>query len=154
MSTEPLHPHGTPRAWLEVRGLQRQADIGCSVAEHGVLQPVLLDLRAGLMPSVLLRGDATTPALDYLVLVQAVDAALASRDHVALQETLCVAIAARVLADPRIDVIELRLAKTAAYPGCEGLGIHTTIDRATLRQVAHHYLEDPAVRAWSDAPGP
>lgn len=135
------------KARFEVDTLLRQAEIGCADDEHGVQQAVTITLRATLDGSTLFAGDTRTPPFDYCALVAAVDAALASRPRFILQETLVVAIAARVLADPQVEQIEIALDKTERYPGCRSIGVRATFDRAALRALAARYPEDPILAA-------
>ena len=135
------------KAQFEVDTLARQVEIGCADDEHGVQQAVTITLRATLDGSTLFAGDTRTPPFDYCALIDAVDAALASRPRFILQETLVVAIAARVLADPLVQAIEIALDKTERYPGCRSIGVRAAFDRAALRALAARYPEDPALAA-------
>lgn len=139
---------------FEVHRLRREVDIGCADDEHGVRQPVLISLRATLQARHLFAGEVYQPPYDYVAMVQAVDAAIASRPRFILQETLFVAIAARVLADPLIESLTLTLAKTARYEGCEGIGVQARVDRAQLAALAPHYPEDAALQALAAAAAP
>ncbi|MGI4731602.1 MAG: dihydroneopterin aldolase [Janthinobacterium lividum] len=68
------------------------------------------------------RDDAIEEVLDY-DFVRAGILAMAAERRFALQETLCEAIAALCLADPRVVRVRVRTAKTDIYPdaaiGCE-----------------------------------
>jgi dihydroneopterin aldolase len=83
--------------------------------------------------------------------VQAVDDAIASRPHFILQETLFVAIAARILADPVVQDVELEVTKTERYAGCDGIGLRARVTRADIAALAGRYPEDPAVAACAPA---
>jgi len=135
------------KAQFEVDTLARQVEIGCADDEHGVQQAVTITLRATLDGSTLFAGDTRTPPFDYCALIDAVDAALASRPRFILQETLVVAVAARVLADPRVERIEIALAKTGRYPGCRSIGVRAAFERADLAALAARYPEDPVLNA-------
>lgn len=129
----------------EIHELRRELEIGCADDEHGVKQPLLLTLRATLAPEQLFAGDSFTPPYDYCELIQAADDAIASRPRFILQETLVVAIAARALANPLVESIEIEIAKTARYESCRAIGVRATLTRTDLRQLAPRYAEDPAV---------
>lgn len=135
-------------AEFEVHRLQRSIEIGCADDEHGITQPVEITLRATLGAAAMFAGDTKTPPYDYESLTHAVDAALASRPRFILQETLFIAIAARVLADPLVERLHLAIAKTARYAGCDWIGIAASVDRQALREVAARYPEDRALDPW------
>ncbi len=134
-------------AVFEVNGVERRLEIGCADDEHGVTQPVLITLRATLDAADLFAGDTRQPPYDYVALLNSVDAAIASRPRFILQETLFVAIAARVLADPLVKRLHLQIAKTARYAGCRWIGISASVGRAELAAWAARYPEDPALAA-------
>ena len=121
---------------FEISDLKRDLEIGCADDEHGVQQPMLITLRAFLGPEDIFAGDTLTPPYDYCELIQAVDDAIASRPRFILQETLFVAVAARVLANPRVQALEMHMAKTARYEGCRCIGLRATLDRAALMRLA------------------
>jgi dihydroneopterin aldolase len=135
------------KATFEVHALDRTIEIGCAPDEHGVTQPVQVTLRATLDAQHMFAGDTLTPPYDYVDLVQAVDDAIASRPRFILQETLFVAIAARVLASPVVERLELQIAKTARYDGCRWIGLAASLDRSQLRALAPNYPEDPVLAA-------
>lgn len=135
------------KAQFEVDTLLRQVEIGCADDEHGVQQAVTITLRATLDGSAMFAGDTRTPPFDYCALIGAVDAALASRPRFVLQETLVVAIAARVLADPLVERIEIVLDKTERYQGCRSIGVRAAFERADLTALAARYPEDPVLNA-------
>ena len=132
---------------FEITRLQRQMEIGCADDEHGVKQGVEISIRVTLDARDMFAGDTFTPPYDYVRSVQAVDDALASRAHFILQETLFVAIAARILADPVVQELELQVTKTERYAGCDGIGLSARVTRADIAALADRYPEDPAVAA-------
>lgn len=132
---------------FEILRLQRQMQIGCADDEQGVRQAVELTIRVTLDERHLFAGDTFTPPYDYCRSVQAVDDALASRPHFILQETLFVAIAARILADPVVQDVELQVTKTERYAGCDGIGLSARVTRADIAALVDRYPEDPAVAA-------
>lgn len=137
------------KARFEIDRLERSIEIGCAPDEHGVRQPVVLTLRATLDGRTMFAGDLQEPPFDYCSITQAVDDAIASRPRFILQETLVVAVAARVLADPLVERIEIEIAKTARYDGCRAIGVLAGFDRADLAELAAAYPEDPAVAAYA-----
>lgn len=139
----------TTPSYFEITDLRRELEIGCADDEHGVTQPMLLTLRGHLAHEHLFTGDTLTPPYDYCALIDAVDAAIASRPRFILQETLFVAIAARVLAHPLVLSLDMHMAKTARYEGCRSIGLQATLDRDALRRLAPLYPEDAAVAAFA-----
>jgi dihydroneopterin aldolase len=139
---------------FEITRLQRQMEIGCADDEHGVKQGVEITIRVTLDERDMFAGDTFTPPYDYCRSVQAVDDALASRRHFILQETLFVAIAARILADPVVQDVELQVTKTERYAGCDGIGLSARVTRADIAALASRYPEDPAVAAFAGAIAP
>ena len=136
---------------FEITRLQRQMEIGCADDEHGVKQGVEVTIRVTLDGRDMFAGDTFTPPYDYCRSVQAVDDAIASRPHFILQETLFVAIAARILADPVVQDVELEVTKTERYAGCDGIGLRARVTRADIAALAGRYPEDPAVAACAPA---
>lgn len=130
---------------FEITRLKRALEIGCADDEHGVTQAVEITLRVTLDSAAMFAGDVYVPPYDYCRSVDAVDAAIASRPRFILQETLFVAIAARVLADPVIEAVDLSITKTERYAGCDGIGIRATVTRRDLAALAPRYPEDPAL---------
>lgn len=137
------------KAVFEVDTLQRRIEIGCAPDEHGVEQAVSLTLRATMDGRSMFAGDTLTPPFDYCAMVDAVDAAIASRPRFILQETLVVAIAARVLAHPLIEAIAIDLDKTERYAGTRAIGVRATFTRADLADLATRYPEDAALAAFA-----
>lgn len=131
---------------FRVSRLERRMEIGCAPEEHGVQQAVEITLDAVLAHEHLFAGDTRTPPYDYAALVEAVDAAIASRPRFVLQETLAVAIAARALADARVERLVLEIAKTERYTGCRSIGVVASFDRAALARLAPRYPEDAALQ--------
>ncbi len=137
------------KARFEIDRLERTIEIGCAADEHGVRQAVVLTLRATLDGRTMFAGDLLEPPFDYCAITQAVDDAIASRPRFILQETLAVAVAARVLANPLVERIEIELAKTERYAGCRAIGVQASFDRSDLAELAARYPEDPAIAAFA-----
>lgn len=68
------------------------------------------------------RHDRLDEVLDY-DLIRAVIAEQVERGHVALQETLVDAIAARLLAHPRVRAVRVSTEKPDVYPDCAAVGV-------------------------------
>lgn len=130
---------------FEITRLKRALEIGCADDEHGVTQAVEIGIRVTLDSTAMFAGDVYVPPYDYCRSVDAVDAAIASRPRFILQETLFVAVAARILADPVIEAVDLSITKTERYAGCDGIGIRATVTRADLAALAPRYPEDPVL---------
>ena len=137
------------KAEFEVHRLRRTIEIGCAPDEHGVTQGVTITLRATLDGRTLFAGDTLTPPYDYCALIDAVDDAIASRPRFILQETLFVAIAARVLADPQVERLDLEIAKTERYDGCDFIATRASVARADLAALAARYPEDAALAPYA-----
>ncbi len=142
------------KAVFEVDTLQRRIEIGCADDEHGVQQGVTITLRATLDGTAMFAGDTRTPPFDYCAMIDAVDAAIASRPRFILQETLVVAVAARVLANPLIERLDIALDKTERYAGTRAIGVRAVFTRADLAELAPRYPEDAALALFAAAPAP
>lgn len=138
------------QAHFEIKNLLRRMEIGCAPDEHGVTQEVALTLRVTLHGDDLFGGETFQPGYDYTAMIDAVDAAIASRPRFVLQETLFVAIAARVLAHPLVQRLDMEMAKTERYSGCDAIGMAAALTRDDLRAIAARYAEDPALAEFLD----
>ena len=89
---------------------------------EGEPQPVTVSVELTVGYPAPLAGDAIGEVLDY-DFVRAGVQRLARERRFALQETLCEAVAALCLADPRVRRVRVRTVKTDIYPdariGCE-----------------------------------
>lgn len=85
-------------------------------------QPVSLSVAMTVAYPAAPRADRIEEVLDYDFLRQGI-LAMAQGPGFALQESLCEAVAALCLADPRVQAVKVRSTKTGIYPdariGCE-----------------------------------
>ena len=68
------------------------------------------------------RNDTLTEVIDY-DFVREVIAAHTKGNHIALQETLCDAIADQLLTHPGVRAVRLSSCKPNVYPDCSGVGV-------------------------------
>ncbi len=68
------------------------------------------------------RADRLDEVIDY-DFVRAVIAECVALGHVGLQETLCDAIAAQLLAHPRVRAVRVSTAKPDVYADCAAVGV-------------------------------
>ena len=66
--------------------------------------------------------DRLSEVVDYDLLKQAVKQCV-TRGHIHLQETLCDAIAAQLLAHPAVRAVRVSTEKPDAYPDCDAVGV-------------------------------
>ena len=108
------------------------ADIGVHEFKKDAAQRVLIDV-ALYVPYAFStpQRDQLAEVVDYDYVRDAVRELLAGR-RFELQETLCDALAERLLAHPRVAAVELSTAKPDVYPDCAAVGVQVfrTKDRA------------------------
>jgi dihydroneopterin aldolase len=68
------------------------------------------------------HNDQLAEVVDYDY-VREVIAAHTRSGHIELQETLCDAIAAQLLTNPRVRAVRLSSCKPDVYPDCSGVGV-------------------------------
>lgn len=68
------------------------------------------------------KADAIAEVVDY-DFIRTVVAARISRGHIELQETLCDAILADVLAHPKVMAARVSTEKPDVYPDCQAVGV-------------------------------
>jgi len=106
---------------LILDGLSLTMGLGIHAHEQ-TPQRVLVDVRLDCVYPVAPRDDRIAEALDYDAIHRGIGDLAASR-HFHLQETLCEAIAALCLADPRVERVTVRSCKPDIFPdarvGCE-----------------------------------
>jgi dihydroneopterin aldolase len=131
-----------PYAHYELNSLVREIEIGCANEEHGIRQPVTISMRVALVGDTLFGGETKHPKYDYCDLLKAVDDAISSRPRFILQETLLVAIACRVLANRLVERLEIVIAKTQRYEGCESIGVRASLTHADVLRIAERYPQE------------
>ena len=90
-------------------------NIGVYAEEKGVTQKVRLTVDAYLAPHVRAARDDMDTVPSYTDIIDAVNA-ITSGGHINLIETFAEDIAARCLADPRIDALRIRIEKLERGP--------------------------------------
>lgn len=68
------------------------------------------------------NADELDEVLDYDFMRRTI-AEYVSRGHIHLQETLCDAVLARMLAHPKVKAARVSTAKPDVYPDCEAVGV-------------------------------
>lgn len=105
-----------------LEGLEVVMGLGIHPAELAAPQRVLVSVRMEVVYPSPPSEDRIDAVLDYDFVRAGVQALVADR-HFHLQETLCEAIAALCLADPRVARVTVRTSKPDIYPdatvGCE-----------------------------------
>jgi dihydroneopterin aldolase len=97
--------------------------IGAHAFEKGVSQRLVFNVE------LFVPFADTTPTQDRLAevvdydFVRQVIAARIALGHVELQETLCDALAAQLLAHPQVRAVRLSTQKPDVYPDCAGVGV-------------------------------
>lgn len=103
-------------------GLELTMGLGIHPAELAAPQRVIVSVRLDIVYPAPPAEDRIDAVLDY-DFIRAGVRALAAERHFHLQETLCEAIAALCLADPRVRQVTVRTSKPDIYPdavvGCE-----------------------------------
>jgi dihydroneopterin aldolase len=97
--------------------------IGAHAFEKGVTQRLVFNVElfvpfADTTPS----RDALSEVVDYDFVRQLIAQRIAL-GHVELQETLCDALAAQMLAHPQVRAVRLSTQKPDVYPDCAGVGV-------------------------------
>lgn len=99
---------------IRLEGLSVEMGLGIHAIEHAAPQRVLLNVALECAyPAA--PEDRIDAVVDYDFLREGIRALVASR-HFELQETLCEAVAALALADPRIVGVKVKSAKPDIYP--------------------------------------
>ncbi|MDX5984478.1 dihydroneopterin aldolase [Sphingomonas echinoides] len=112
----------TVRFTTMLEGLQVTMGLGIHPHELAARQRVIVSVRMEVVYPTPPAEDRIDAVLDYDFVRAGVKALVADR-HFHLQETLCEAIAALCLADPRVERVTVRTSKPDVYPdaavGCE-----------------------------------
>lgn len=114
---------------VELEGLVVEAAVGVYDFEHRIRQRLEIDVTAELDLSEAGRTDRLEAGLDYDGLARHCREVVAARHH-QLIETIAESIAARVLRDPRIQRVRVRVAKPGAVPDARSVAV--TIERQSL----------------------
>ena len=124
-------------AYIELRDLRLETDLGTYGPTDVVPDAHLLDLTLGLDPRfVLIAQDAMEAVFDYDPLIAEIDR-LAREDHYETQERLMTRILDACAAHPEIESVEMALTKTPVLAGSGTLGMRVKVgaeDMAALRR--------------------
>ena len=108
---------------LFLREHEVQAHIGVHDFEKGTAQRVLIDVALWVPYAVSTpRQDDLAEVVDYDFVREVVRELVGGRRY-ELQETLCDALAERLLAHPRVVAVEVSTAKPDVYPDCAAVGV-------------------------------
>jgi dihydroneopterin aldolase len=115
------------RTTVFLTGLRVEAEVGVFAHERGLRRPLDIDMAVTLDPSVRAAEDKLAETLDYDALAAAARAVVADA-HIHLVETVAEQIADRLLADPRVIAVKVRVEKPGAVAGAKVAGVE--IERA------------------------
>ena len=109
-----------------VTGVKVQAEIGVYRHEIGRVQPLIDDVEVDAPTD---GSDRLAETVNYETILQAAQA-VAAEGHMALVETFAHRLAARCLADPRVNRARVRVEKPLALaPDAVGAGVEITLAR-------------------------
>ncbi|MCC7250351.1 MAG: dihydroneopterin aldolase [Hyphomicrobium sp.] len=108
-------PETLGRDAIFLKGWVIDCNIGVYAEEKGITQKIRLTVDAYLAPHVRAARDDMATVPSYTDIIDAVNAITAT-GHINLIETLAEAIAERVLKDPRIDAMRIRIEKLERGP--------------------------------------
>lgn len=123
-STTAKAPEALGRDCIFLRDWVIDCNIGVYAEEKGVTQKVRLTIDAYLAPHVRAAGDDMDTVPSYTDIIDAVDD-ITSAGHINLIETFAESIAERVLRDPRIDAMRIRIEKLERGP-VRGVEVYRT----------------------------
>lgn len=107
---------------VHIDELEIQANVGVYPHEHGRLQRLQFWLTLDILDAYDGRSDRLGDVYDYDDAITIVRTTT-NRRHFNLLESLAEEIAAACLADPRVQGVELRIAKPDAVSGCRAVGV-------------------------------
>jgi 7,8-dihydroneopterin aldolase/epimerase/oxygenase len=110
-----------------VKGLTVETECGVYAHEKGAKRPLVIDIDVRVSADVRATTDELAQTVDYDTLVAHIHA-VAGAAHLHLIETFAEQVCAKVLSDPRIDHVRLRVEKPGSVPGaqCSGVEIERT----------------------------
>jgi 7,8-dihydroneopterin aldolase/epimerase/oxygenase len=115
------------RTTVFLTGLRVEAEVGVFAHERGLRRPLDIDMAVTLDPAVRAADDKLAETVDYDMLAAAARAVVADA-HIHLVETVAEQIADRLLADPRVIAVKVRVEKPGAVAGAKVAGVE--IERA------------------------
>lgn len=116
---------------ITIEKLRVLASIGILSHELTAKQPLLVTLIADVPAPLMPANDSVDDVFDYRFLRQ-VALEEAGRGHVNMIETLCARIAERVLAQPAIARVLVRVGKPNVFPDCDGVSVEVDVTREDL----------------------
>ncbi|HSI60860.1 MAG TPA: dihydroneopterin aldolase [Ideonella sp.] len=116
---------------ITIDKLRVQASIGILSHELKARQPLLVTLIADVPGPLMPAHDSVDDVFDYRHLRGVVLEEVA-RGHVNMIETLCARVAERVLAQPAISRVLVRIGKPNVFPDCDGVSVEVDVSRQDL----------------------
>jgi dihydroneopterin aldolase len=104
-----------------VRNLEMLAHIGIHGHEHGMPQPIRINLDLAVEDAAAIE-DRLEKVVDYTVLTEKIRA-IVNHGHINLAETLAERIAVACFEDSRVRTARVRVEKLHAVPGAESAGV-------------------------------
>jgi len=128
--TDPPSParSAVPPDRLLVRDLVLPARVGIYDREKAADQRLRINLEMAVAGGDGPRRDEIGAVVSYEDAINLI-AGIVAAGHVNLLETLAETIAGRLLADPRVHSVTLRLEKLDAFPQCAAVGVEITRSR-------------------------
>jgi 7,8-dihydroneopterin aldolase/epimerase/oxygenase len=110
-----------------IKGLTVEAECGVYAFEKGKKRPLIIDIEVSVGGDVRSTSDDLSQTIDYDTLAAHIHD-VANASHLHLIETFAEQVCERVLADPRILQVRLRIEKPGSVPGaqCSGVEIERT----------------------------
>jgi 7,8-dihydroneopterin aldolase/epimerase/oxygenase len=107
-----------------IKGLTVEAECGVYSHEKGRKRPLVIDIEISVGGDVRSTTDDLSQTVDYDTLARHIHD-VASDVHLHLIETFAEQVCAKVLTDPRIESVRLRVEKPGSVPGavCSGVEI-------------------------------
>jgi 7,8-dihydroneopterin aldolase/epimerase/oxygenase len=107
-----------------IKGLKVEAGCGVYAFEKGVKRPLIIDIEVTVGCDVRAISDDLSQTVDYDTLAGHVHD-VANAAHLHLIETFAEQVCERVLVDPRIERVRLRIEKPGSVPGalCSGVEV-------------------------------
>jgi 7,8-dihydroneopterin aldolase/epimerase/oxygenase len=107
-----------------IKGLSVEAECGVYSYEKGKRRPLIIDIEVSVGGNVRATNDDLSQTIDYDTLAGHIHD-VAGSQHLHLIETFAEQICDKVLTDPRIETVRLRIEKPGSVPGavCSGVEI-------------------------------
>ena len=107
-----------------IKGLKVDAECGVYAHEKGRKRPLIIDIEVSVGDDVRSSSDELAQTVDYDTLAAHIHD-VAGSTHLHLIETFAEQVCSKVLNDPRIQTVRLRIEKPGSVPGaiCSGVEI-------------------------------